>query len=106
MNDHQQSTDNLMRSGSVEPPPLHFQETMELELRSHLESAKNDLNQVKCEIEHRIKQEINKYPQFAEEESAVSSKLNLLQQRFDVFEDEIIRRTQDMIRGYHQIRND
>ena len=55
MNDHQQSTDNLMRSGSVEPPAIHFQETMELELRSHLESAKNDLNQVKCEIEHRIK---------------------------------------------------
>ncbi len=47
-----------VRSGSVEIPPLaqnQFQETMELELRSHLESAKNDLNQVKCEIEHRIK---------------------------------------------------
>ena len=51
---------------------------MEFELRTHLESAKQDLNQVKEDIEHRIKQEINKYPQFAEEESAVSSKLSLL----------------------------
>ena len=32
--------------------------------------------------------------------------MNALQQRFDIFEDELIKRTQEIIRGYHVIRND
>jgi hypothetical protein len=81
-------------------------DTIELELRSHLDMAKSDLNQMHQDIENKIKMEINKYPQFAQEESEVNYRLNQLQLRFDVFEDEIIKRTQEIIRGYHSIRND
>ena len=63
------------RSGSVEIPN-HFQDTIELELRSQLDIAKNDLSQVQRDIESKIKQEINKYPQFAQEESEVTLRLN------------------------------
>ncbi|TNV85903.1 hypothetical protein FGO68_gene4764 [Halteria grandinella] len=93
------------RNGSVEIPS-HVQDTIELELRSHLDMAKSDLNMMHQDIENKIKMEINKYPQFAQEESEVNYRLGQLQQRFDVFEDEIIKRTQEIIRGYHSIRND
>jgi hypothetical protein len=55
--------------------------------------AKNDLCMVQKTIEEKIKHEINKYPQFATEESEVNHRLNQLQQRFDIFEEEIIKRT-------------
>ena len=55
--------------------------------------AKSDLCQVQKTIEDKIKMELNKYPQFANEESEVNDRISQLQQRFDIFEDEIIKRT-------------
>jgi len=55
--------------------------------------AKSELNMMHQDVENKIKKEINKYPQFAQEESEMNYRLGQLQQRFDVFEDEIIKRT-------------
>jgi len=50
-------------------PPEINNENANLELRSHIDMAKEDLTNISNNIYYKMKKELNKYPQFASEES-------------------------------------
>eukprot|EP00347_Sterkiella_histriomuscorum_P009898 403339453 len=88
------------------PISQQMHDTIELELRSHLDMAKNDLTTISKDIHSKLQQEVNKYPQLASEESEVNRAVKDLQNKFGIFEDEIIRRTKDLIRSYKVLKQD
>ena len=58
------------------------------------------------EVETKIKKEISKHPGFANEESILSERMNELQSKFELFEDEILRRTKDLISNFKNLKKD
>lgn len=96
-------------SSDIQPNITNNQQlhdTIELELRSQLDVAKSDLTHIQKTIESQIKKEINKYPQFANEESEVAKRIEDLYQKFEIFENEIVRRTKDLLNGYSVLKNE
>ena len=105
---HEEADKQHKRMASLPSEVSHqqMQDTIELELRSHLDNAKNDLTTISNNIQHKIKQELTKYPQFAAEESELTKQVKILQEKFAIFEDEIIRRTKDLLRSYKVMQHE
>ena len=82
------------------------QDTIDLELRSQLDMAKNDLTVLHNNLHQKFKQEVNKYPQFAQEDSEVKTRLNDLTDKFQIFEDEIVKRTKDLLKSYKLLKHE
>ena len=58
------------------------------------------------DLEVKIKKEIQKHPGFANEESILIERVNELKNKFELFEDEITRRTKDLMRGLKNLKKD
>ena len=68
--------------------------------------AKNDLTVLHNNLHQKFNQEVNKYPQFAQEDSEVKTRLNDLTDKFQIFEDEIVKRTKDLLKSYKLLKHE
>ncbi|CDW85363.1 UNKNOWN [Stylonychia lemnae] len=86
--------------------PQNLQDTIEFELKSQLDVAKTDLHNIQSKIQSKIREEVNKYPQFADEDSELNKNVKDLTSKFEIFENEILRRTKDLLRSYKVLKQE